>query len=265
MRSLNPRRLWHTALYLGSISWRHYVSVAAITYLVASVVLWLSSRDGVFVGGTTALSANYSFVLSVFTSVCLLGMLVPRGGRRGAHHLTRLLLLPASNAEKFVAAFVMRVLAPTLCFSVGFHLSVLTVTPRHFTKMLLSGGYSELAIFKPTTYSGLDGDGAFVCGLQCVFILLPIACGTTYLFGGLFFSRARWFLTSAILVCMALCAGRLAVSLDSIIDFDEYMLNYAALVWWTDALLAAATIALVWLSYRLFKRRQAVGGSIINI
>lgn len=259
MRTPNLRRLWHTALYMGSVSWRHYVSVAAITYLVSSVVLWLSSHGGVFIGGITALSVNYSFALSVFTSVCLLGMLVPRGGRRGSPKLTRLLLLPASNAEKFVAAFVMRVLVPTLCFSLGFHLSVLTATPRHFAQMLLSGGYSELAIFKPTTYSGLDGDGAFVCGLQCVFILLPIACGALHLFGGLFFSRARWSLTSAILVCMAMCAGRLAVSLDSIVDFDEYMLNYAALVWWIDALLAAATIALVWLSYRLFKRRQVVG------
>lgn len=265
MRALSLRRLWHTAIYMGSVSWRHYVSVAAITYLVSSVVLWLSSRGGVFIGGTAALSANYSFVLSVFTSVCLLGMLVPRGGRRGPPQLTRLLLLPASNAEKFVAAFVMRVLVPALCFSTGFHLSVLTVTPRHFVKMLLSGGYSELAIFKPTTYDGLDSDGAFVFGLQCIFILLPIACGALYLFGGLFFSRARWFLTSAILVCVALCAGRLAISLDDIVDFEEYMLNYSALVWWIDALLATTAIALVWLSYRLFKRRQTVGGSLINI
>lgn len=265
MRAISLRRLWHTALYMGSVSWRHYVSVAAITYLVSSVVLWLSSSGGVFIGGITALSANYSFVLSVFSSVCLLGMIVPRGGRRGAPQLTRLLLLPASNAEKFAAAFAMRVLVPTACLSMGFHLSVLTVTPRHFTKMLLSGGYSELAIFKPTTYYGLEGGEAFAYGLQCVFILMPAACGAMYLFSGLFFSRARWFLTSAILVCVALCAGRLALSLDSVIDFEEYTLNYTALIWWVDAVLAAAAIALVWLSYRLFKRRQAVGGSLFNV
>lgn len=265
MRACNLRRLWRVALYMGCVSWRRYVSVAAITYLVSSVVLWLSSSGGVFIGGTVALSANYSFVLSVFSSVCLLGMLVPRGGRRGQTQLTQLLLLPASNAEKFVAAFVMRVLVPALCFSVGFHLSVLTVTPRHFVKMLISGGYSELAIFQPTTYYGLEGDGAFVCGLQCVFILLPLACGAMYLLGGLFFSRARWFLTSAVLVCMALCAGRVALGLDDMVDFEEYMLNQVALVWWIDALLAAVTIVLVWLSWRLFKRRQIVSGSLFNV
>ncbi|MEE1346892.1 MAG: hypothetical protein U0K36_03330, partial [Bacteroidales bacterium] len=58
---------------------------------------------------------------------------------------------------------------------------------------------------------------------------------------------------------------RCILSLDELIDFDEYEVNFEALVWWGDAILFLVSSLLVFLSYKLWTRSQSVSGRFLSV
>lgn len=265
MKSLSPRRLWLTMRYMGSISWRADASVAVIAYLISIVILFLTAYgDDDPAGAIEALTLPYAFALSIFVSVRFTRMLIPGKGSSGQLQPMQLLLLPASNAEKVISSLIMNVGAPVLSFSVAFHLAVLTMFPTNILPILTRGSLTDY-LFAQMSNGVADADAALATGISAFFIIGHVLCYSTYALGGMLFSRSRWLLTFlAIFLCL-LGLPRAIVWLNDAIDFDEYQINFTAAVWWADSIGAALSALFIWLTYRLFKRRQVVKGAFLNV
>lgn len=264
MNSLSPRRLWLTMRYMGSISWRTDVSVAVITYLISVVIFFLTSYGDDDTGTVEALSFPYALALSLFVSVCFTRMLIPSKGSSSQLQPMQLLLLPASNAEKFISSLIMNVVAPVLSLSVAFHLAVLTMHPSNFWPMLTRGGITDFWSVTLTN-SVSDSDAALTLGIDALFVVGHVLCCCSYALGGMLFSRSRWLLTFLAMVLCSLGLLRIILWLSDAIDFEEYRINFTAAVWWANSIGAALSVLFTWLTYRLFKRRQVVKGAFLNV
>ena len=265
MKSLSPHRLWLTMRYMGSISWRTDLSVAVITYLISVVIFFLTAYGDDDPAGTVeVITLPYAFALSIFVSVCFTRMLIPSKGSSGQLQPMQLLLLPASNAEKVISSLIMNVCAPVLSFSVAFHLAVLTMLPSNFLPVLTHSGLTDYW-FVQLSNGVADTDAALAMGISALFIIGHVLCCSSYALGGMLFSRSRWLLTFRAMFLCSLGLLRSIVWINDAIDFDEYQINFTAAVWWADSIGAALSALFIWLTYRLFKRRQVVKGAFINV
>lgn len=264
MNSFSLRRLWLTIRYMGSISWRAEVSAAVITYLITVVVFFLTSYGDDDTGSIEAITFPYALVRSLFISVCFSRMLIPNKGSSSQLQPMQLLLLPASNAEKFISSLIMNVGAPILSLTVAFHLAVLTMHPSIFWPLLTHGGITDLwSVSLANGFS--DTDTATTLGLNALFVIGHALCCGAYALGGMLFSRSRWLLTFLAMFLSSLGLLRILVWLSDAIDFDEYRVNVTAAIWWANSVGAALSALFFWLTYRLFKRRQVVKGAFLNV
>lgn len=260
MNSFSLRRFAYTLRYIGFVKWRAYANCLVVPFLVTAVTLFANGFFGSPVEAETealASKAVFVFALLLGVSFFCVKVLYPTG-RTGDGYF-QFLVLPASSSEKFLAAVLMRVAAPLLCATIGYYAAVLVVTPGSFLRVLAS---------EPVAVNGMhimdSMPSEFGAPLRIGGMLLPpafVLCSLSFfLFAGFLFSRFKWILGFLVQILLAVLVVRAVLELDDVIDFDEYDVNYTALVWWLDAILLAVTALLVFLSYRLFKRSQAVKG-----
>lgn len=262
MNVFSLNRFGHTLRYIGFVKWRIYANCLAVPFLVTAVTLLANGFFGSHSGGDgLASKAVFTFAMLLCASFFCVKVLYPTG--RAGDEYSQFLVLPASSFEKFLAAILMRVVAPLLCAAVGYYAAVLVVTPGCFLRVLMS---------EPATVNGMhimdSIPSELGMSLRIGGMLLPpafVLCSLSFfLFAGFFFSRFKWVLGFIVQIIIVVLVVRAVLELDDIIDFDEYDVNYTALVWWLDAILLAVAALLVFLSYRLFKRSQAVKGRFLS-
>ncbi len=271
MGNFSFRRLLLTMRYLGSLSWLRYLTFAGIMFTATMAIFfitWTASNEYANNYPDLAMFFPYSIILGFFLTACFAQMTDGFQSKRDKD-ASRLLLLPASNAEKFVASFFMNVITPTIFMSVAFHAAVLVMYPEVFLKFLTRGGIFTFFHFLTDSYTITDVDDADVSstilGLKLISLLTPIVIASSFLFGGTLFSRAKWLFTSLSILIINSIIGHIAFKIICHIDFNEYTVNVHALVWWSVWLMAAFSALLIWGSYRLFCRRQAAKGSLFNL
>ncbi|MGN0029129.1 MAG: hypothetical protein ACI35Q_05290 [Marinilabiliaceae bacterium] len=262
MKAFSLNRFGRTLRYIGFVKWRVYANCLAVPFLVTAVTLiangFFGSHPDV---DSLASKAIFTFAMLLCASFFCVKVLYPTG--RPGDEYSQFLVLPATSFEKFLAAILMRVAAPLICAAVGYYAAVLVVTPGSFLRVLMS---------EPTTVNGMhimdSIPSELGMSLRIGGLILPhafVLCSLSFfLFAGFVFARFKWILGFIVQIIIAVLVVRAVLELDDIIDFDEYDVNYTALVWWLDAILLAVTALLVFLSYRLFKRSQAVKGRFLS-
>lgn len=260
MRFFRLKRFACTLRYIGFVKWRAYANCLIVPFLVTAVTLLLNSFFGTPIEDEALASkAVFNFALLLGASFFCVKLLYPTG--RMGDEYSQFLVLPATSFEKFLAAILMRVVAPLFCATVGYYAAVLIVTPASFWRVLTSMPFTVNGMQILNTMPSELGMSLRIGGM-----LLPpalILCSLSFfLFAGFFFARFKWVLAFLLQILLVALVVRAVVELDDVIDFDEYDVNFTALVWWIDGTLAAITSMLVFFSYRLFKRSQAVKGRL---
>lgn len=256
------RRFALTMRYIGFVKWRAYANCLVVPFLV-SVAIFFSS--GIFGGSANSdlltSKSIFRFALILAASFFCVKAIYPTG--RVGDDYSQFLSLPASTSEKFIASLIMRIVAPLFCATVGYYASVLVVSPLNFWRVFSSPVFCLGEAFIVDTIP--DELGAAMRVGATLFPWALLACSLSFfLFAGVFFSRFKWVLGFVIQAVLTIVLARSVWKLDDIIDFDEYDVNYTALVWWIDGVLLAVAVLLVFLSYHIFKRSQAVKGRFVN-
>lgn len=186
---------------------------------------------------------------------------------------TAFLMLPASNAEKFVmrwlwatvgqvVLYVVALLAADLLqalfgmlIGVGVFGSVTAEVVR-LTGEIFNGGILEF-------YDAMQIETGMAITLSIFAGILIIFTHAFYVFGGTFFRRNPWLLTT--------CAGFILLFLATIVDPSKELINNGSEgnfilllnVW--SGILAVLTVTGYWFSYLLFKRMQVINNKWANV
>lgn len=186
---------------------------------------------------------------------------------------TAFLMLPASNAEKFVmrwlwatvgqvVLYVVALLAADLLqalfgmlIGVGVFGSVTAEVVR-LTGEIFNGGILEF-------YDAMQSETGMAITLSIFAGILMIFIHTFYVFGGTFFRRNPWLLTT--------CAGFILLFLVITVDPSKELINNGSEgnfipllnVW--SGILAVLTVTGYWFSYLLFKRMQVINNKWANV
>lgn len=263
MSCFSPRRFAYTLRYLGFVQWRSFVNWVFAPFLVTCAAILLL-RYVMDLSGFSATSTKgvFCFALMVCSSFCCVKVLSP-GGRPG-DEFSQFLALPASMLEKFIAAIMTRVVMPLLCITVGYYAAVLVTSPSEFLTVLSVASFSVNGV--PMFNVVPPEAGASMLIGFCLLPMLSMLCSLSFfLLSGFLFVRFKWIMGNILQTILVLLVFRCILSLDELIDFDEYEVNFEALVWWGDAILFLVSSLLVFLSYKLWTRSQSVSGRFLSV
>ena len=169
------------------------------------------------------------------------------------------IMLPATNAEKFLARLVV-----VLCG---------TIVASFAAWLVLSATFAVLSVFSPATpvganlnpfanidihFYGVPGEKemAILTGAS-TFVLLGFS---TYLLGGMLWKKKSWFITSLILLPFLMAV----TNVEGVRILRSVMIRYDSETAFTSgflldiAVMAALALLNFWLTWRMFKRMQAV-------
>lgn len=191
----------------------------------------------------------FMLFFALFSASC--GARMIYSSRKRAGEYTSLLVLPASNLEKFVALFVVCVLFPQILFSVSFWLPIFLF---HFTEVTQFVHGINSAVVEGLSF-----------GEYMLTYAIPVCSLAAFIFSGALFSRLRFVMGAVLHLFFVGALGYVSVLVAKMYDFNEYVLNTEALAWWALAGYTALTVALVCVSYRLFCRSQAVQGRFLAV
>ncbi|MCI5777803.1 MAG: hypothetical protein MR215_09365 [Bacteroidales bacterium] len=270
MKSFSLSRFALTLRYLGGISFSKYLSTAGITFAV-TVICFVVSDNSFFSGIAPNPIAFFPYTLCLTIAISFFLATMLEGTKARRNHFANLLLLPASNAEKFIASFLMNVVAQSIAISIGFHLAVLIMFPNALVNLFIKGGICSFLFFSDNISVDIsraadsDISTSLYVGTMAASVATQLAIGSLYMLGGVVFSRSRWLLTTILFIVLTFTIFRIIYAIFSSIDFDEYLFNPEAAVWWVTAIHTLTAIGFTALAYHLFKRRQAAQASLLNI
>ncbi len=257
--------------YMGSVSWMRYLMAAGIMFAVALVIFMYTNYDTNYMSDLLSflIFIPYTLAIYCFMTSCFANMITGFRSKKD-NDLSQLLLLPSSNIEKFISALIMNVALPTFLCAVAFHLAGLIALPEIFGTLVSKGGLVAIYAFA----SGIDVDmfGSFegntslaTTGVKISLYIFPLFISAIYMLGGMLFCRAKWLLTTLSMLLIHTVIAHAVVGFLSTVDFNAYTLNIVACAWWPMAIESVVIVAFVWLSYRLFKRRQTANGAFFNV
>lgn len=263
MSCFSPRRFAYTLRYLGFVKWRSLVNWVFAPFLVTCVAILLF-RYVMDLSDFSAASTKgvFCFAIMACSSFCCVKVLYP-GGRPG-DEFSQFLALPASMLEKFIAAIMTRVVMPLLCVTVGYYAAVLVTSPSEFLTVLSVAGFSVNGVSMCNVVPPEVGASMRI-GFGLLPTLATLCSLSFFLLSGFLFARFKWILGFIVQTILVILIFRCIFSLDEVIDFDEYEVNFEALVWWVDAILFLISSLLVFLSYKLWTRSQSVSGRFLSV
>ncbi len=253
MKSFSFSRFRSVVRYLFFSNRRMLLTTAVVPFAIVLliVVYTFSNRGSLTLNpcdyGTVA--GFFGLFFALLSASCGARMVYSSRKRAGAY--TSLLVLPASNLEKFVALFVVCVLLPQVLFAVSYWLPLFLF---HFGEMVLNVYDASQSVIR-----------AFSFGEVLLGILAPVCSLSAFIFSGAFFSRMRFVMGAVLHLFFFGVLGYVSVLVAQRYDFNEYVVNTEALVWWGVAGYSVLTVALIFASYRLFCRSQAVQGRFLAV
>ncbi len=253
MKSFSFSRFRSVVRYLFFTNRRMLLTIAVVPFSVVLLfVVYNFSKSGsmtLYPHDFAKFAAFFGFCFCLFSASCGARMIYSSRKRAGAY--TRLLVLPASNLEKFVALFVVCVLAPQVLFAVSYWLPLFLF---HFFDMVQNVYGINEAVIRGLSF-----------GQILLTIVMPVCSLAAFIFSGAFFSRLRFVMGAVLHLLFFGAISYVSVLVAQMYDFNEYIVNMEALVWWAVAGYTVLTVALVLVSYRLFCRSQAVQGRFLAV
>lgn len=181
-----------------------------------------------------------------------------------------LLMLPASNLEKFLSAVIYSSVVSVACillaFAVGDTLRMLTYTL--FFHQPLYSGVGEMARDLFAMSHNTISMGYWQ--LMLLEVLAPIFFHATYILGGSLFRKWPFLLITTVQIVVTMLGSMLMMFFFRHFDFSfvENFLNETTgkILYYVFCLLLATVSALFyWLSYRIFCRMQVIGRKWVNV
>lgn len=259
MKSFTFSRFRNVVRYLFCINRRMLLTTAVLPFSVILLFIIINFVEGdslSYYSSTWGIPMGYfTFCLMFLSAFC--GARMVYSSRKRAGEYSALLVLPASNIEKFVALFLVCVLVPLVVFSVSFWLPFFI---SHFGMAV-----HQVSHFVSETSKFLAGMSSQELGAVTLMLGLPLSSLAIFIFCGAFFSRLRFIMGVVLHVILIGVISTATIKISETIDFDEYVVNETALVWWAVAFVFLLTIALIWVSFRLFCRSQAVQGRFLSV
>jgi hypothetical protein len=213
-------------------------------------------------------------VMSVCAFFVMLAVLIAVSGLFGEYATKQrrclLLMLPASNLEKFLSAIVYSSIVSVACILLAF---VLGDTLRMLTMALFFHLplYSGIGTFFSTIFSvDLSGAPISVWELVLFMILVNVLIHATYTLGGTLFRKWPFIITAVIqyvvLMLLVVFVAFLHRNFDISIPMRLIeMVNSHLLFYIACFFLAAVSALFYWLSYRIFCRMQIIGHKWVNV
>lgn len=174
-------------------------------------------------------------------------------------------MLPASNLEKFLTryifVFVLWTLGAIVAFCVADVMRILIciVTGTEWVQSSIP------LFFKNFDFTLAEVDGTSRPEFGVTVLLWGFWVHTTYLLGGVLFSRKQFVFTSAFLFALGFIVSWVLMSIHDNFDFslspEECVLPANIL----SAVFAVLIVFNYWLSFRLFKRMQVINNKWINL
>ncbi len=257
--------------YMGCVSWMRNLMASGIMFAVALVIFMCTNYESDYLNDVVSflLFIPYTLAIYCYMTSCFANMITGSKSKKD-DYVSQLLLLPSSNIEKFISALIMNVALPTFLCAAAFHLAGLIALPEVFGTLVRKGGLVAIYAFA----SGIDVDmfGSFdgntslaTTGVKISLYIFPFFISAIYMLGGMLFCRAKWLLTTLSMLLIHTITAHAVVAFLSTVDFNVYTLNIVACTWWPVAVESVVIVAFVWLSYRLFKRRQTANGAFFNV
>lgn len=179
-----------------------------------------------------------------------------------------LLMLPASNAEKFWA----RVLHITVVNALICLVAILIADALQMLVCLALGG--PTASLTASVFSGysiavaINEHDYAVMGVV-LFVLSLVWLQSLYLLGGTFFRKSQWITTSLVLVLGSIVLSAITayggVQLADSNALDDYVLDVYGTAYLTMAVFAVFIVLNYWLAYKLFTRLQLINNKWCNL
>lgn len=179
-----------------------------------------------------------------------------------------LLMLPASNAEKFWA----RVLHATVGTLLVCLVAIVAADALQALIHLISRTPTASLTVSALSYVTVDffvGDADLECAGKAVVVLLFLWMQSVYVLGGMFFRKSQWILVTligiAVTILASTCITFVSISLARSGAFDGYVLDLYASAYITIVVLAALIALNYWLAYKIFSRIQLINNKWINV
>lgn len=263
MTAFSFKRFAYTLRYLGYVRWRAYINWILIPFAVSLVTI-LMFQYFVAEPGTYVRESMGFFCLAMLAVTSKRCVDIFKSPSKQGDELVRFLVLPASNVEKFVSLVVMRIVLPVFDAFLGCYLAVLITSPENFVYMLTYPGF-DINQVRVSASCQFDHSAAVDFGLVYMPNILLLSSLSVFVFVGTVVARCKWILAFFVQVLALVLSVKGGMALDGIIDFDDYDVNFPALIWWVNAILTIVFILMTLGSYWGFKRRQAVTGRFLAV
>lgn len=180
-----------------------------------------------------------------------------------------LLMLPASNLEKFLSAVIYASVVSVACillaFIVGDTLRMLTLSLFFHQPMCSAAG----SLFTQVFHVEVNGITMGYWQLFLMQVLSLVLLHSTFTLGGSLFRKWPFLITAVIQIVLAMVFGMFMMFLSRNFDFElpmNLIEHYGKWMFYAYLLFLAAVSALFyWLSYRIFTRMQVISRKWVNV
>ena len=250
-----------------SVNWKQHVYRLLAIYGTFLVTLFMTmlTNDPYTPSAQTIhrFSSIVGFVCGVVSMVYLAQMMKPMETKTSRINY---LMLPATNAEKFVSRLLMAIVGFWITAIVALALATASrylfmpfmyVNPDLYHPMfgkvmaeLFDFGGPNINLNGTAMLSNLEGG---------MLILMFIVWGySVYMLGGNIWYKNAFIKTVAAMTVLTILGYVVLISLISAFDIEVTEHNFATIVNTATGVLAALSVFNVWLSYRLFRRAQVI-------
>lgn len=259
MIQFNIRRFAYLVRWSLSIDKRWFVK-NTLAWMVAMTLVFLFFTCIVNInnniGGIQAYKTCVFMVIATSVALFVLGATMMFNSMRGKHDDKRLMMLPASNLEKYVMRYCYWILLLP-CFVGAFLMADLL----QFLINVLLGHDGAMLIVQciADTIMQFHSSSAVPGTFDVSAVMILVWLHSLYAVGATFFRshKYNWILTSIALIALSIILGALWPESVAPMRIDEHtpvsILRILCMV------MAVLTVFDFWLSYRIFCRHQVIG------
>ncbi|MGM9802284.1 MAG: hypothetical protein ACI309_08300 [Candidatus Limisoma sp.] len=250
-----------------SVNWKQHVYRLLAIYGTFLVVLFFTLLTTEAIIPSVVTIHNFSgvvaFICGVVSMVYLSQMMKPMETKTSRINY---LMLPATNAEKFVSRLLMATVGFWITAIVALALATasrylfipfMRVNPDLYHPMfgkvmaeLFDFGGPNIDLNGTAMLSNFEGG---------MLILMFVVWGySVYMLGGNIWYKNAFIKTVAAMTVITILGNLVLISLISAFDIEVTEHNFATIVNTATGVLAALSVFNVWLSYRLFRRAQVI-------